>query len=394
MMTYHIQRTFHPIGQGAFYSERHDDFNIVYDCGARPLSPYAKSLVQSVFTASDKIDVLFISHFDYDHVSAISLLMRKVKKIKKVVLPLLHDEHKNLLININRAMSQNIIKLLKDPQSFFGEDTDIVYVNPASPQEENDDNEGEEKRLLDLKEIRHMQDPLSGKIEIKSGSKLRLGAELSWVFVPYNFCNKKRSIQLESELESEGFCVTQLKNDPIYSLKAFSTPASRRVLREIYTRVDGNVNENSLLLYSGPDTSFNKDELLHCYVEIGWPDFWFHRTNSGCIYTGDADLNKISLNTEYSEYIESVGVIQVPHHGSRHNFTIEAFEGFWPHIVCPVSCGEQNQYGHPASEVINQLALRLFTPLIVTEQPETEFIQHIFFINKRAESLQKTVGKF
>ena len=106
------------------------------------------------------------------------------------------------------------------------------------------------------------------------------------------------------------------------------------------------------------------------------------------------DLNKISLNTEYSEYIESVGVIQVPHHGSRHNFAIEAFEGFWPHIVCPVSCGEQNQYGHPASEVINQLALRLFTPLIVTEQPETEFIQHIFFINKRAESLQKTVGKF
>ena len=100
MMTYHIQRTFHPIGQGAFYSERHDDFNIVYDCGARPLSPYAKSLVQSVFTASDKIDVLFISHFDYDHVSTISLLMRKVKKIKKVVLPLLHDEHKNLLINI------------------------------------------------------------------------------------------------------------------------------------------------------------------------------------------------------------------------------------------------------------------------------------------------------
>ena len=32
-----IQRFFHPVGQGAFYSERHEyqgsDLNIVYDCG-------------------------------------------------------------------------------------------------------------------------------------------------------------------------------------------------------------------------------------------------------------------------------------------------------------------------------------------------------------------------
>ena len=26
-------RMFHSIGQGAFYSERHDGYNIVYDCG-------------------------------------------------------------------------------------------------------------------------------------------------------------------------------------------------------------------------------------------------------------------------------------------------------------------------------------------------------------------------
>ena len=28
-----IERIFHTIGQGAFYSEKHDNFNIVYDCG-------------------------------------------------------------------------------------------------------------------------------------------------------------------------------------------------------------------------------------------------------------------------------------------------------------------------------------------------------------------------
>lgn len=32
-----IQRIFHPVGQGAFYSERHiqHDINIVYDCVVR-----------------------------------------------------------------------------------------------------------------------------------------------------------------------------------------------------------------------------------------------------------------------------------------------------------------------------------------------------------------------
>ena len=37
-MSHVITRVFHPVGHGAFYSERHDvdgqKFNIVYDCGS------------------------------------------------------------------------------------------------------------------------------------------------------------------------------------------------------------------------------------------------------------------------------------------------------------------------------------------------------------------------
>ena len=73
-----ITRIFHPVGQGAFYSERHtignENFNIVYDCGS--LSSKIDSVVQD-FADQNEIDVLFISHFDQDHVNKIKLLLQK-----------------------------------------------------------------------------------------------------------------------------------------------------------------------------------------------------------------------------------------------------------------------------------------------------------------------------
>ena len=67
-----IKRIFHPIGQGAFYSERHENLNIVYDCGNWKNTKQATKIVQSAFKKDEVIDILFISHFDYDHVSSIS----------------------------------------------------------------------------------------------------------------------------------------------------------------------------------------------------------------------------------------------------------------------------------------------------------------------------------
>lgn len=69
-----MQRIIHPIGQGAFYSERFGNFNIVYDCGEWKKTRKACKLVEKSFDSDKEIDVLFISHFDYDHVSLIPTL--------------------------------------------------------------------------------------------------------------------------------------------------------------------------------------------------------------------------------------------------------------------------------------------------------------------------------
>ena len=391
-MEHRVLRTFHPVGQGAFYSERHSDFNIVYDCGSMPLLSNTKSVVKSAFNKSDVIDVLFISHFDYDHVSAISVLVNSVSKIERVVLPLLHDEHKNLLININRALSQNIVKLLKDPQSFFGEKTDIIYVKAAPPEENIENSETSEREQFDLREIRQRISKASGRFEIDSGSILSIGNIVHWVFVPYNFCNANRSYQLESRLKAAGFDIDQLKNSPSYGLTEFTTPQSRKTLRSIYSRVDGNVNENSMLLYSGPGDTVKNRLWWNCDDECSLPICWFERP--GCIYTGDSDLNKIDILSKFSEFERYIGTIQVPHHGSRHNFSIAALNEYWSPIFCPISFGTKNRYGHPATEVINQLAAHRHIPLLITEEPNTVLVQKFSSVDKKLKSLEKALGKF
>ena len=88
------QRIFHPIGQGAFYTEKHNNLNIVFDCGYWRKSKKASKLVSQYFKKTDIIKILFISHFDFDHVSLIPTLKKSVANIDVVVMPLLHENEK------------------------------------------------------------------------------------------------------------------------------------------------------------------------------------------------------------------------------------------------------------------------------------------------------------
>lgn len=79
-MANQIIRTFHPIGQGAFYSERIDNFNMVYDCGSVSESEKKqKKVISQSFSKNDDINVLVISHFDEDHINLIPILKETVR---------------------------------------------------------------------------------------------------------------------------------------------------------------------------------------------------------------------------------------------------------------------------------------------------------------------------
>jgi hypothetical protein len=386
MIDYKVVRTFHPIGQGAFYSERHESFNVVYDCGAMPLSKYAKDVVKNAFTVEEDIDVLFISHFDYDHVSAIATLIKSVGHIRTVVLPLLDNSHRKLLVNINRMLSHNIVKLINEPESFFGSETIVMYVSPSEgePSEEN----------RDLREF----SPINNKKTrtISSGTSLNFGSNVDWRFIPFNYQHHSRSLDLKSLLHKEGFDIDKLQQNSDYTLTCLTDTESRKTLRKIYSRLDGNVNENSMLVYSGP--AYSKDEeydyICDCVEErLCWPNCW-GGDKPACIYTGDCDLNKVKLDKVYSRFMKYVGVIQVPHHGSKHNFTLESYLQFWPPVISPISFGLKNRYGHPSAQVVNKLSISGNRPILVNEDPESKFVQEMSISNKKLMAVKRKIGSF
>ncbi|WP_425562965.1 MBL fold metallo-hydrolase [Mucilaginibacter gynuensis] len=84
--TYHLnifimQRIFHPVGQGSFFSETFTEtqtpYRIVFDCGSSTLtSKLRKVKINSSVRKGETIDILFISHFHADHINAIEYLIQ------------------------------------------------------------------------------------------------------------------------------------------------------------------------------------------------------------------------------------------------------------------------------------------------------------------------------
>ena len=371
-----IKRIFHPIGQGAFYSERHENFNIVYDCGNWRNTKLADKVVKQAFTKNEVVDILFISHFDYDHVNKIKTLSEHTK-IKKVIMPLRHENEKTLLINLYRALNFPILTLIENPQEFFGKETQIITVSPSENSESPvNDNIGS----IDLDNLTTSS--------IQSGSILRKKFKsYEWVFIPFNYDYKVRNFELENLLSENGFDIERLKNDSQYTIN--ETISNLKKIKDIYTKVSGNINQNSMLLYSGINClrkDCEKDvfcidypyRFYTCCDEfyyIRWHRMARKRHRVSCVYTGDSDLNVVKIKSIFRNFWKSVGTIQIPHHGDIKSFDKSVFDDryYW----CPISVGEKNSYGHPSSKVITDILSQDSCPILVTENLSSGFIEHI-----------------
>ena len=371
-----VIRTFHPVGQGGFYTERHDNFNIVYDCGSTPRR-HADPVVKSAFSKKEVIHALFISHFDYDHVSAIATLIKSVHSIRTVVIPLLEDEHRNVLVNINRTLSLNILRMIDSPEAFFGKHTNIIRVRSSQSPDRDESDDPIDLIELPIEPSLQFNRNNSHTMTINSGRPLTLGRASRWVLVPYNYKYKGRHAKLIEQLKLQNFDIKKLQTDSDYTIHEITKPSTRRKLRKIYDSLDGTVNENSMLLYSGPDETINPRDSCGCKTVselLDLSDPHLYLCKAGCIYTGDCDFEKIQLSEIYSLYKSNVGVVQIPHHGSKHSFYLKALDGF-NNLICPVSYGTKNRYGHPSAEVIKELFLSPFHILSVTEQRNSKFEQ-------------------
>lgn len=366
-----IERIFHPVGQGAFYSERHEGFNMVYDCGNWRNSRLSTSVVKQSFKKQKKevVDILFISHFDFDHVSKIKVL-KEHTQIKKVVMPLLHENEKNMLINLYRLLGyNNSLTLLQDPKKFFDKETFVITVNPTD--EHAEDNE--EIEILGIGGTGNG----NGIISINSGTKLTITTKgVKWAYIPHNFNDHDRNKELCDKLIKGGFTVDSLREDSEVTLSCIET--QRKKLKEIYNDLEGKINENSMVLYSGPledKKSFLKESYSLSYDSPCLHKPFEFNNRIACVYTGDADLNKIDIKVVYKSYWNNVGTIQIPHHGDIKSFNVNILKD--NSYVCPISVGNKNTYAHPSSTLKAIILKNNSYPVLVTEDLSSTYIELI-----------------
>lgn len=368
-----ISRIFFPIGQGAFYAERHNNFNIVYDCGNADLKPSmrSKNIISQNFSKNEKINILFISHLDWDHISLLETLKNKVSSIDYVILPLLHDEQKILLSNIHRTLGYSSYSIIDSPQDFFGDKVKIVHVESSENDEVNE-------RVIDLDGDDNLDRNDNLDRKIASGTRIIIGND-NWCFIPFNVKNTERSKLLEKKLSEAGFDVEKLKTKSEYALKQILNKKEKNKLKEIYKSLDGDINENSLVVYSGPKIECKKScSLRHfrndfSYME--WSGFNYSELTCkvGCIYTGDSDLNKFDIKKIYEKQWNMVGTVQIPHHGSIKNFNSSFLTS--EYLIFPVSFGTNNSYGHPSYKLINDIIRNGSYVISITEKLDSGYIQ-------------------
>jgi hypothetical protein len=373
-----IQRFFHPVGQGAFYSERHtlpnSTFNIVYDCGTAHATKEIKkikNLVTQSFDKTDIVNILFISHLDFDHISLIDTLKNTVSRIERVVLPLLYNKDKQFLSNIFLAIGERgLSNFVLSPNDYFGHETQIITVRPSLEEEINND-------PIDISE-------LSESREISSGTPLRPTKSYEWVFIPTNHMFLERKEEFINELKKKGISYEQLRIDPNYLDQPIGKSTVRNEIKSIYESLSGGINVNSMCLYSGP---YKNPSHRHYRIRKLWHnnlhccniccDWWypFPKDRVACLYTGDSNLNVLDLRKKYEKYWGLIGTIQIPHHGSLRSFNTKILTD--KEYICPISVGKNSQYGHPSQKVISHILYHRSYPILVTEDANSTFVEEI-----------------
>lgn len=397
-------RSFLPVGQGAFYCEQFrvidsKPINVVYDCGSFRNTKLVKKEIENNFEEKEVIHALFVSHLHDDHINGIAHLVKHCE-VKKIFLPLLTEKNRALLeLSCSINGDNQAIAFIRNPEmalrtwnpnspvpqiyqirEYSSEDTIEVEGRQRNLDEERDNSNNErESTVIDsgTNVINH----------ILGESDIKLRPYSNWSYIPFNFRQEERVAILKKELSS--IYKRSINNDDIVNMWKSGSATDRKKIKGAYKKIPDNFNTNSMTLFSGLNYSARNQWLIntkrncHC---CGRCDMG-RRTEVGCLYTGDynagGNANWEQLRNAYRNYWNLIGCVQIPHHGSKHNYNSKLAEQDAFFII---SAGYNNSFRHPHNLVIKDLLFHRHYPYIVTEEIRSAVHLYIDFMIMKAET--------
>ncbi|KDE71255.1 hypothetical protein FUSO6_01445 [Fusobacterium necrophorum DAB] len=377
-----MNRIFVPVGQGAFYIEDFTEGVVIYDCGSSTKTDKEIANIIDSYLKKKVVYAIFISHFHQDHISGIPHILKNYE-VKNIFFPLMRENEKIIMQSyhlVNKGKQGDFIfKFIENPLETIREivgDSKIPILYEVL------------EEIEDESEIKDTVENKSSEIKkISSGSNVANEVGISnWEFILFNFREKSRIEELEKKFkESEPledslgeFIRRKIENNDLKNIQ------------EIYSKIPGDLNTNSMTLFSGSSREVDVGILLIC-PDSFYPFVFFDKTpecfdkireffkKSGALYTGDYDAggkHKIrKLMKKYEKYWERIGCLQLPHHGSKHNFSEKFLE---INTFFVISAGTKNKYKHPHVKILKNLLLNQKIVFIVTEKKESELSFRIY----------------
>lgn len=391
-----VVRNHYPVGQGFFSSQQIlcDDKNItcVYDCGSVSkrhddlLDKYMDDLKET----TDTIDLLFISHFDKDHLNGIKILADKFC-IKRVIIPYL-DLFKKLSVFISQGISFNTSMNIENDHNFL----DYVIGSRDNIFSRNDIEIIIAGSELNTIQIGVIDSTLLTSVDLGSSRKFN-GKELFWEFAYFSLIpgsgfeqclSDKFKEHLSEELRKD---IENNNVESIYDNWLTISNAYKSAVSDVSkagVRKDDACNSSSLILYSGPSKKPRRYRSYGPYCYYGPYDYVAPaRRNPFCLGwlgTGDARLKEYKNIDELERKLgwrkDRIHTITVPHHGSDKNWRsrfIELFGKGGSGVYCIAAADPVYKYKHPHECVVRDI-IRHHSPFyLVSTEPSSFYKEKI-----------------
>ena len=418
-----VERIQYAVGQGGFHGAaigtgprtefpKEPFFTYIYDCGSEQRSPL-KSAIDRFSSHHGKVDALFISHLDNDHVNGLDQLLATTD-VDTVYLPYVNDlclVLDLLEIDSQLGLTGTLIEVALDPAGFFGRRgvRRVIRVGPggATGPESPVPIEPTREPDLDRMDVRVKTDPEPKRISrgqdneraelltLETGATIFFGSPIGlfdWVLVPHVAPAPKENV---TDFRQALRRTLGLKpGQPITTkrlLRALSSGTARKELKDAYEAIVAggarrNHNRISMSLYSGPTGMGDHDIWRY---QLSGPERRFvwgawHYASSGAVGwlgTGDTTLKLSTVwehfESTYTRYFGEVALLDLPHHGSRHNFRPEL--AHLPNLRHAVAnAAEPSRHGHPHPVVFRELEALGIRTWTVSQEIRSELLETIW----------------